>query len=64
MATLTKQQIDEKVFNLILRLIEIKKDRAISNKDFKERIQDVEGEIEDLVAQGDPNSGANSISQP
>ncbi len=64
MATLTKQQIDEKVFNLTLRLIEIKKDRAISNKDFKERIQDVEGEIADLVAQGDPNAGANSISQP
>lgn len=64
MATLTKQQIDEKVFNLTLRLIEVRKDRAIANKDFKDRIHDIEGEIEDLIAQGDPNAGSNSVSQP
>lgn len=61
---LTKQQIDEKVFNLTLRLIEVRKDRAIANKDFKDRINDIEGEIEDLIAQGDPNAGSNSVTQP
>ena len=61
---LSKQEIDEKVFNLSLRLLEIKKDRAITNKDFKDRIGDIEAEIYDLLEQGDPNAGSNSVSQP
>ena len=64
MATLTKQEIDEKVFNLTSRLIEIKKDRAIANKDFKERMGDIQDEIDDLIEQGSPSSVANHIGQP
>jgi len=64
MATLTKQEIDEKVFNLTLRLMEVKKDRAITNKDFKERIGDIQAEIDDMIEQGNPASVANHISNP
>lgn len=64
MATLTKQEIDEKVFNLTSRLMEIKKDRAITNKDFKDRIGDIQDEIDDLIEQGNPSSVANHIGQP
>ena len=64
MPALTKQQIDEKVFNLNLRLSEIKKDKAITNKDFKERIGDIQDEIDDLLEQGNPAAVANHIANP
>lgn len=52
--TLSDAEIRDKVFNLTLRLIEIKKDRAATNKDFKERIAEVEDEIEELIKEGAP----------
>lgn len=64
MATLTKQEIDEKVFNLTSRLAEIKKDKKIANKDFKDRMGDIQDEIDDLIEQGNPASVANHIGNP
>jgi hypothetical protein len=47
--TLTKDEAEAKVYELTKQLAEIKKEKKMANADFKDRINDVEAEIEAVI---------------
>lgn len=46
---LTKEEAKTKVYELTKQLAEIKKEKKVVNVDFKDRINDVESEIEAII---------------
>jgi len=46
---LTKEEAKTKVYELTKQLAEIKKEKKLANIDFKDRINDVENEIETII---------------
>ena len=46
---LTKEEAKTKVYELTKQLAEIKKEKKVVNIDFKDRINDVESEIEAII---------------
>ena len=48
---LTKEEAKAKVYELTKQLAEIKKEKKSANVDFKDRINDVENEIEAIIAE-------------
>jgi uncharacterized protein YgbK (DUF1537 family) len=46
---LTKEEAKAKVYELTKQLAEIKKEKKVVNIDFKDRINDVENEIEAII---------------
>lgn len=46
---LTKEEAKTKVYELTKQLAEIKKEKKVVNVDFKDRINDVENEIEAII---------------
>jgi hypothetical protein len=46
---LTKEEAKTKVYELTKQLAEIKKEKKVVNIDFKDRINDVENEIEAII---------------
>ena len=59
--TLTKDEAEAKVYELTKQLAEIKKEKKMANADFKDRINDVEAEIEAVIQeQEDQNTPGTS----
>lgn len=58
---LTKDEAKTKVYELTKRLAEIKSEKKAANVDFKDRINDVEGEIEAIIEEqeGQNTAGTN-----
>jgi uncharacterized membrane protein YukC len=54
---LTKDEAKSKVYELTQRLAEIKKDKKATNAEFKQRLNEVEDEIEAII---DEQEGQNT----
>ena len=57
---LTKDEAKTKVYELTKRLAEIKKDKKAANVDFKDRLNDVESEIEAVIAEQEDQNTAGT----
>jgi polyhydroxyalkanoate synthesis regulator phasin len=58
--TLTKEEAKAKVYELTKQLAEIKKEKKSANVDFKDRINDVEHEIEAIIAEQEDQNTAGT----
>ena len=57
---LSKDEAKAKVYELTKRLAEIKKDKKASNADFKDRLNDVEDEIEAIIEEQEAQNTAGT----
>lgn len=57
---LTKEEAKTKVYELTKQLAEIKKEKKSANVDFKDRINDVENEIEAIIAEQEDQNTAGT----
>lgn len=57
---LTKDEAKSKVYELTKKLAEIKKEKKAVNVDFKDRINDVEGEIEAIIQEQEDQNTAGT----
>jgi hypothetical protein len=57
---LTKEEAKAKVYELTKQLAEIKKEKKSANVDFKDRINDVEHEIEAIIAEQEDQNTAGT----
>ena len=57
---LTKEEAKAKVYELTKQLAEIKKEKKSAKVDFKDRINDVENEIEAIIAEQEDQNTAGT----
>jgi polyhydroxyalkanoate synthesis regulator phasin len=57
---LTKEEAKTKVYELTKQLAEIKKEKKLANIDFKDRINDVENEIEAIIDEQESQNTAGT----
>lgn len=57
---LTREEAKTKVYELTKQLAEIKKEKKAANVDFKDRLNDVEGEIEAIIDEQEAQNTAGT----